>query len=194
MKKKTLKKMVCVSGLLFMTFPAWSAVPSKLLPDDGTRHRAPVAVVPAGGVAATADLEVMAAAVTAAATADLEAMAAAVTVATVMVMVARAETAMVMAVKAETAADRAAVRSHKIRSRSKPGLALIPGPSCSPRSSFRFGPRPELRPGPRPKPQPKLKLRCKASPEPSPKPRPNPWYDRAMPTARLTTRTVHKIN
>ena len=42
MKKKMLKKMVCISGLLFMTFPAWSAVPSTLMPDDGNRHQAPV--------------------------------------------------------------------------------------------------------------------------------------------------------
>jgi len=36
MQRKTLKKLVCVSGLLFMTFPAWSAVPSNLLPTDGS--------------------------------------------------------------------------------------------------------------------------------------------------------------
>ena len=41
MKRKTLKKLVCVSGLLFMTFPAWSAVPSNMLLDDGTRNQAP---------------------------------------------------------------------------------------------------------------------------------------------------------
>ncbi len=41
MKRKMLKKMVCVSGLLFMTFPAWSAVPSNLLPDDGNWNQAP---------------------------------------------------------------------------------------------------------------------------------------------------------
>ena len=31
MKRKLMKKLVYVSGLLFMTFPAWSAVPSNLL-------------------------------------------------------------------------------------------------------------------------------------------------------------------
>ena len=41
MKRKTLKKMVCVSGLMFMTFPAWSAVPSNLLPSDGNWNQAP---------------------------------------------------------------------------------------------------------------------------------------------------------
>jgi hypothetical protein len=42
MKRKMLKKLVCVSGLLFMTFPAWSAVPSTLLPNDGNWNQAPV--------------------------------------------------------------------------------------------------------------------------------------------------------
>ena len=42
MKKKMLKKLVCISGLLFMTFPAWSAVPSNLLPDGGNWNQAPV--------------------------------------------------------------------------------------------------------------------------------------------------------
>jgi hypothetical protein len=84
----------------------------------------------------------------------------------VMVMVARV--AMVMAARAATAmaADRAAVRSHKIRSRSKPGPALIPRPGCSPRSRFSFGPRPRL----------------------------NPWYKRPMPTDRMKTTQAHKIN
>ena len=41
MKKKMLKKLVCVSGFLFMTFPAWSAVPSSLLPNDGNWNQAP---------------------------------------------------------------------------------------------------------------------------------------------------------
>ena len=36
MKRKMLKKLVCVSGLLFMTFPAWSAVPSNVFPTDGS--------------------------------------------------------------------------------------------------------------------------------------------------------------
>ncbi len=40
MKRKILKKLVCVSGLMFMTFPAWSAVPSNLLPDDGNWNQA----------------------------------------------------------------------------------------------------------------------------------------------------------
>ena len=35
MQKKLLKKLVCVSGLLFMAFPAWSAVPSNLFAVDG---------------------------------------------------------------------------------------------------------------------------------------------------------------
>ncbi len=42
MKRKMLKKFVYVSGILFMTFPAWSAVPSNLLPDDGNWNQAPV--------------------------------------------------------------------------------------------------------------------------------------------------------
>jgi hypothetical protein len=89
-----------------------------------------------------------------------------------MVMAAKAAT--VMAARAATAmeANRAAERSHKIRSRSKPGLALIPRPSCSPRSSFSFGPRPIIRP----------------------RTRLNPWYKRPMPTDRMTTKSVHKIN
>lgn len=35
MKRNMFKKLVCDSGLLFMTFPAWSAVPSNLFPTDG---------------------------------------------------------------------------------------------------------------------------------------------------------------
>jgi hypothetical protein len=41
MKRKIWKKLVCCSGLLFMTFPAWSAVPSNLLPGDGSWNQAP---------------------------------------------------------------------------------------------------------------------------------------------------------
>ncbi len=41
MKKKILKKLVCVFGMLFLTFPAWSAVPSNLLPNDGSWNQAP---------------------------------------------------------------------------------------------------------------------------------------------------------
>ena len=80
-----------------------------------------------------------------------------------MVMVARA--AMEARVATAMVADRAAVPSHKIRSRSrsKPGPTLIPRPSCNPRSRFSLGPRPNL------------------------------WYDRAMPMARMTIIPVHKI-
>ena len=41
MKRKIWKKLFCCSGLLFMTFPAWSAVPSNQLPDDGSWNQAP---------------------------------------------------------------------------------------------------------------------------------------------------------
>ncbi len=41
MKRKLLKKLVCVFGILFITFPAWSAVPSNLLPADGSWNQAP---------------------------------------------------------------------------------------------------------------------------------------------------------
>ena len=41
MKRKLLKKLVCLFGMLFITFPAWSAVPSNLLPDDGSWNQAP---------------------------------------------------------------------------------------------------------------------------------------------------------
>jgi hypothetical protein len=98
-----------------------------------------------------------------------EALELAVTAETVMVMAAKA-----VAVATAAFAARAAVRSHKIRS--KPGPTLAPGPSCSPRSSFRSGfsfePGPELGHGPRP----------------------NPWYKGAMPAARMTTILVRKIN
>jgi hypothetical protein len=36
MKRKMLKKIVCVSGLMFMTFPAWSAVSSNPFVADGS--------------------------------------------------------------------------------------------------------------------------------------------------------------
>jgi hypothetical protein len=42
MKIKILKKMVCVSGMLFIAIPVWSAVPSDLIPLDRTRDQAPV--------------------------------------------------------------------------------------------------------------------------------------------------------
>ncbi len=42
MKRKLLKIFVCLFGMLFLTFPAWSAVPSNLLPDDGGCNQAPV--------------------------------------------------------------------------------------------------------------------------------------------------------
>ena len=42
MKRKLLKIFVCLFGILFLTFPAWSAVPSNLLPDDGSWNQAPV--------------------------------------------------------------------------------------------------------------------------------------------------------
>ena len=42
MKRKVLKQLVCLFGMLFMTFPAWSAVPSNLLPDDGRCNLTPV--------------------------------------------------------------------------------------------------------------------------------------------------------
>ncbi len=42
MKRKILKKLVCVSGMLFIAIPAWSAVPSDLIPLDRTRDQAPV--------------------------------------------------------------------------------------------------------------------------------------------------------
>jgi hypothetical protein len=42
MKRKVLKQLVCVLGIVFMTFPAWSAVPSNLLPDDGSLNQTPV--------------------------------------------------------------------------------------------------------------------------------------------------------
>ena len=41
MKKKILKKLLCVFGMLFLTFPAWSAVSSDLLPNDGGWNQAP---------------------------------------------------------------------------------------------------------------------------------------------------------
>ena len=41
MKRKLLKKLLCLFGMLFITFPAWSAVPSNLLPDDGSWNQAP---------------------------------------------------------------------------------------------------------------------------------------------------------
>lgn len=40
MKRKLLKILVCLFGMLFLTFPAWSAVPS-MLPDDGGWNQAP---------------------------------------------------------------------------------------------------------------------------------------------------------
>ena len=42
MKRKVLKQLVCVLGIVFMTFPAWSAVPSSLLPDDGSLNQTPL--------------------------------------------------------------------------------------------------------------------------------------------------------
>jgi len=42
MKRKVLKQLVCLFGMLFMTFPAWSAVPSNLMPDDGSLNQTPV--------------------------------------------------------------------------------------------------------------------------------------------------------
>ena len=35
MKRQMLKKFLCVSGLLYITFPAWCAVPSNLFPAGG---------------------------------------------------------------------------------------------------------------------------------------------------------------
>ena len=40
MKRKLLKILVCLFGMLFLTFPAWSAVPS-MLPGDGGWNQAP---------------------------------------------------------------------------------------------------------------------------------------------------------
>lgn len=42
MKRNILKKLVCVTGMLFIAIPAWSAVPSDLIPLDRTRDQAPV--------------------------------------------------------------------------------------------------------------------------------------------------------
>ena len=42
MKRKLLKQLVCILGMLFITFPAWSAVPSNLLPEDGSWSQTPV--------------------------------------------------------------------------------------------------------------------------------------------------------
>jgi hypothetical protein len=42
MRRKLLKKLVCVFGMLFITFPAWSAVPSNLLPEDVSLISTPV--------------------------------------------------------------------------------------------------------------------------------------------------------
>ena len=44
MKRKLLKKLVCLFGMLFLTLPAWSAVPSNLLPDDSSWNQAPTVV------------------------------------------------------------------------------------------------------------------------------------------------------
>ena len=41
MKRKILKQLVCILGMVFITFPAWSAVPSNQLPDDGSWNQAP---------------------------------------------------------------------------------------------------------------------------------------------------------
>lgn len=41
MRKKLLMKLVCVFGMLFITLPAWSTVPSNLLPDDAGGNQAP---------------------------------------------------------------------------------------------------------------------------------------------------------
>jgi hypothetical protein len=88
-----------------------------------------------------------------------------VVIATV-VMVAVGEMAMAVEAATAMAADRAAVRSRKIRSRSenKPRPTCILRPGCSPRSRFSLGRRP------------------------------NPWYARVMPTARLGIMMVPKIN
>jgi len=40
MKKKLLKQLVCLSGMLFITFPAWSAGPPSLLPSDCSGNQA----------------------------------------------------------------------------------------------------------------------------------------------------------
>jgi len=42
MRKQLLKKLLCILGMLFITFPAWSAVPSTLLPNDGSWNPTPV--------------------------------------------------------------------------------------------------------------------------------------------------------
>ena len=36
MKRSVLKQLGCVLGIVFMTIPAWSAVPTSLLPEDGS--------------------------------------------------------------------------------------------------------------------------------------------------------------
>ena len=40
MKRKLLKIFVCLFGMLVLTFPAWSAVPSNLLPNNGGWNQA----------------------------------------------------------------------------------------------------------------------------------------------------------
>ncbi len=42
MKRKLLKKLGCLFGMLFITFPAWSAVPSNLLPRRNRGRGRPV--------------------------------------------------------------------------------------------------------------------------------------------------------
>jgi hypothetical protein len=39
MKRNVLKQLVCILGMVFMTFPAWSAVPAQLLPDNGNLNQ-----------------------------------------------------------------------------------------------------------------------------------------------------------
>jgi len=39
MKSKLVNQLVCCSGILFMTFPAWSAVPSTWLEDTGHHYQ-----------------------------------------------------------------------------------------------------------------------------------------------------------
>ena len=41
MKAKLLNQFVCFSGILFMTFPAWSAVPATRLGDAGLNYQLP---------------------------------------------------------------------------------------------------------------------------------------------------------
>ena len=165
MKRQRLKKLMCISGLLFITFPAWSAVPSNLLPASGnctqlsasagidsTQFEAGMVLAKGGGGGAGAGGGGGAGAGGGggagagggAVAQEPEQAAAAVRAATVMGMAAKADT--------ETAAVRTQACSHRIKIRPNPRPRLNRIPSYKARS--------KLIPIFKPKPKSRLKPKC----------------------------------